>query len=78
MGIEWMRRHLAPNYKIHTVYFHDPNAMHIDTTLYFLKPGICFYNPIRPPIQTDVTNMITSAGWDLVEAVQPVMSDGMW
>ena len=33
MGIEWMRRHLAPKgIRVHTISFKDPNPMHIDAT----------------------------------------------
>lgn len=31
-GIEWMQRHLGPEYKIHVLDFQDKNAMHIDGT----------------------------------------------
>lgn len=37
-GIEWMRRHLGPEYTIHVLDFQDKNAMHIDGT--FIPLGV--------------------------------------
>lgn len=48
MGIEWMRRHLGPDYKIHIVSFKDPNPMHIDATFNIIGPGLVLSNPDRP------------------------------
>lgn len=48
MGIEWMRRHLAPDYKIHIISFKDPNPMHIDATFNIIGPGLVLSNPDRP------------------------------
>ena len=38
-GIEWMKRHLGSDYKIHVLDFKDRNAMHIDGTFVPLGPG---------------------------------------
>ena len=48
MGIEWLRRHLGDEYKIHVLSFNDPNAMHIDGTFSIIGPGLVISNPIRP------------------------------
>lgn len=48
MGIEWMRRHLAPDYKVHIISFEDPNPMHIDATFNIIGPGLVLSNPDRP------------------------------
>lgn len=48
MGIEWMRRHLAPDYNIHIISFKDPNPMHIDATFNIIGPGLVLSNPDRP------------------------------
>lgn len=48
MGIEWMRRHLAPDYKVHIISFKDPNPMHIDATFNIIGPGLVLSNPDRP------------------------------
>lgn len=48
MGIEWMRRHLAPTYKVHIISFKDPNPMHIDATFNIIGPGLVLSNPDRP------------------------------
>lgn len=54
MGIEWMRRHLAPHYRVHIVSFRDPNPMHIDATFNIIGPGLVLSNPDRPCHQVRV------------------------
>ena len=44
-GIEWLRRHLGTDYKIHTYAFDDASPMHIDTTILPLAPGKVLVNP---------------------------------
>ena len=48
MGIDWMQRHLGDEYRIHTLSFGDPNAMHIDGTFNIIGPGLVITNPQRP------------------------------
>lgn len=55
MGIEWMRRHLAPTYKVHVISFKDPNPMHIDATFNIIGPGLVLSNPDRPCRQVSAT-----------------------
>lgn len=43
-----MRRHLAPEYKVHILSFEDPNPMHIDATFNIIGPGLVLSNPDRP------------------------------
>lgn len=43
-----MRRHLAPDYRVHTISFKDPNPMHIDATFNIIGPGLVLSNPDRP------------------------------
>lgn len=38
-GIEWMRRHLGEEYRLHLLTFKDPNPMHIDATFNTIAPG---------------------------------------
>lgn len=56
MGIEWMKRHLAPTYKVHTISFKDPNPMHIDATFNIIGPGLVLSNPDRPCRQVSDTH----------------------
>jgi glycine amidinotransferase len=53
-GIDWLRRHLGPNYRIHVLDFDDPHAMHIDASFVPLRPGCVLINPERmsalPPL----------------------------
>ena len=48
MGIEWMRRHLGDDYRVHVLSFTDPNPMHIDATFNIIGPGLVITNPDRP------------------------------
>ena len=44
-GIEWLRRHLGDDYKIHVISpFLQTHAKHIDTTMAIPKPGIVLLN----------------------------------
>nr|XP_039249158.1 glycine amidinotransferase, mitochondrial-like isoform X1 [Styela clava] len=72
MGIEWMRRHLGREYKIHEISFNDPNPMHIDATFNIIGPGLVISNPERPCHQID---LFKKAGWKIVTAAKPVIPD---
>uniref|UniRef100_A0A8C2C778 Glycine amidinotransferase n=1 Tax=Cyprinus carpio TaxID=7962 RepID=A0A8C2C778_CYPCA len=72
MGIEWMRRHLAPTYKIHIISFKDPNPMHIDATFNIIGPGLVLSNPDRPCRQIE---MFKKAGWTVVTPPTPLIPD---
>lgn len=61
-GIEWMRRHLGPQYNIHVLDFQDKNAMHIDGTFIPLGPGKLLVNPKRPCITGDTMKHFTYQG----------------
>lgn len=44
-GIEWVRRHIEPDFMVHEVEFDDTHPMHIDTTFVPLAPGKVLINP---------------------------------
>ena len=72
MGIEWLRRHLGDKYRVHTLSFKDPNAMHIDATFNIIGPGLVLSNPTRPCAQID---MFHKAGWTVVKPPSPLVPD---
>ncbi|KAK1141763.1 glycine amidinotransferase, mitochondrial isoform X1 [Acipenser oxyrinchus oxyrinchus] len=72
MGIEWMRRHLGPEYRIHLLSFKDPNPMHIDATFNIIGPGLVLSNPDRPCHQIE---MFKKAGWTIVQPPTPLIPD---
>lgn len=69
LGVEWMRRHLGPNYRVHVVETLCRQPMHIDTTIMPLAPGKMLVNPEfvdssrLPPVL---------ATWDLLVAPTPI------
>lgn len=46
LGIEWMRRHVGSDFRVHEVEFDDDHPMHIDTTIVPLAPGKLLVNPV--------------------------------
>lgn len=73
MGIEWMRRHLAPKgIRVHEISFQDPNPMHIDATFNIIGPGLVLSNPDR---KCNHINMFKKGGWKIVKPPRPLMPD---
>lgn len=69
-GIEWLRRHLGDEYRIHVCEFNDSHPMHIDATLMPLAPGKLLIHPDRV---SEVPSLFK--GWDVFRAPQPVIPD---
>lgn len=68
MGIEWLRRHLGPGYRIHEVQSRCRTPMHIDTTFVPLAPGKILVNPEY--IDVDHLPDVVSS-WDVLVAPEP-------
>jgi glycine amidinotransferase len=68
MGIDWLRRHLGPEYRIHEITSRCRTPMHIDTTFVLLAPGKVLVNPeyIDPDGLPDVLG-----SWDVLVAPEP-------
>ena len=68
LGIEWLRRHLGPGYRVHEIESRCPNPMHIDTTILPLGPGKLLINPeyVDPDRLPDILK-----GWDILVAPDP-------
>jgi glycine amidinotransferase len=71
MGIEWMRRHLGSQFRIHELAFEEQHPMHIDATFVPLAPGKLLINPERV---REVPAMFK--GWDVFTAPPPCIPDG--
>lgn len=69
-GIEWMRRHLGDDYRVHVLDIIDPHPMHLDATFVPLAPGKVLINPDRianlPPMFDT---------WDVLVAPRPSGTD---
>ncbi|WP_030571162.1 amidinotransferase [Streptomyces aureocirculatus] len=68
MGIEWMRRHLGPGYRIHEIESRCRTPMHIDTTLMPLAPGKVLVNPEYIDVD-QLPDVLKS--WDVLLAPEP-------
>jgi glycine amidinotransferase len=67
-GIEWVRRHIGSDFRLHVVDVVDSAPMHIDATLMPIAPGKLLVHPTRienvPPIFKD---------WEVRRAPQPAI-----
>ncbi|NGN69664.1 amidinotransferase [Streptomyces sp. A7024] len=68
MGIEWLRRHLGPGYRIHEIESRCRTPMHIDTTFLLLAPGKVLVNPEY--IDVDRLPEVLDS-WDVLVAPEP-------
>jgi glycine amidinotransferase len=69
-GIDWLRRHLGDDYRVHVFEFDDAHPMHIDATLMPVAPGKLLVNPERVP---KVPRLFKT--WDVMHAPTPVIPD---
>ncbi|MBA8923566.1 glycine amidinotransferase [Kutzneria viridogrisea] len=69
-GIEWLRRQLGADYRVHVIEFADTHPMHIDATLVPLAPGKLLINAERVP---EVPRQFRD--WDVLAAPEPVIPD---
>jgi len=67
-GIEWLRRHLGPRFRIHEVRSHCPQPLHIDTTFMPLAPGKVLINP-EYVVAEELPSILR--GWDILVAPEP-------
>jgi glycine amidinotransferase len=70
LGIEWLRRHLRGEYRVHELSFNDPSPMHIDATFVPLAPGKLLINPERVAKIPDVFR-----GWEVLVAPRPCIPE---
>lgn len=68
-GILWLQQFLGSDYRVHTLSFDDPHAMHIDASITPLKPGLMLYNPQR--VNVNHLRKTLFARWELVPTPKP-------
>ncbi|MFI2619282.1 amidinotransferase [Streptomyces sp. NPDC018584] len=68
MGIDWLRRHLGPGYRIHEIESRCRTPMHIDTTFVLLAPGKVLVNPEYIDVDR-LPDVLRS--WDVLVAPEP-------
>ena len=72
-GIEWLRRHLGDDHRVHTVEFDDDRAIHIDATFVPLAPGKMLINPARPIKR--LPDVFRGSGWELLTPPRSTLPD---
>ncbi|MFE5869697.1 amidinotransferase [Streptomyces roseifaciens] len=68
MGIDWLRRHLGPGYRIHEIESRSRTPMHIDTTFLPLAPGKVLVNPEYVDVDR-LPDVLRS--WEVLVAPEP-------
>lgn len=69
-GVDWLRRHLGSDYRVHLVETQDTHPMHIDASLMPLAPGKVLINPERVKKLPE-----QFANWDVLVAPRPTTPD---
>ncbi len=72
-GIEWLRRHLGDDYRLHVVEFDDDRAIHIDATFVPLCPGKILVNPDRP--LKAIPKVLQNSNWELLTAPRSTLPE---
>jgi glycine amidinotransferase len=67
-GIEWLRRYLGDEYRLHTLVSSCPHPMHIDSTFMPLAPGKLLVNREWMP-RSQIPEMFKS--WEILEGPEP-------
>ena len=67
-GIEWVRRAIGEQFRVHEVSFVDDHPMHLNATFVPLRPGKVLVNPERVP---DLPPLF--AGWDALLCPEPAI-----
>lgn len=70
-GIEWLRRHLGSDFRIHEIDVDDTQPMHIDSTFMPLAPGKVVVNPTRVKRLPDAMRH-----WDVLVPPPPTIPPG--
>ncbi|TGD96433.1 amidinotransferase [Methylobacterium nonmethylotrophicum] len=73
MGIEWLRRHLGPGFRIHEIESRCPQPMHIDSSFMPLAPGKVLVNPDYIDVEKLPAVLKT---WDVLIAPRPDPVEG--
>ncbi|KAK2465830.1 hypothetical protein APHAL10511_001471 [Amanita phalloides] len=63
-GVEYIRQHLPPGYSVELLDVHDPQAMHIDSTITALREGLLVYHP-QKVTKASLRKHRVFDGWDL-------------
>ncbi len=74
MGIEWLRRHLGPKFRIHEIESRCRQPMHIDSSFMPLAPGKVLINPDYVDVERLPSIFKT---WDVLVAPRPDPVDGI-
>jgi len=65
-GIEWVRRHLGSQFRVHTMQFDNQLPRHIDDTLVPLRPGIVLSAENLPPLNNGL-DLFVKSDWKIIK-----------
>lgn len=68
-GVEWLQQLLGNEFKVHTLTFDDPHAVHIDASIMPLQPGLLLFNPER--VSASYLRKTLFSRWELVPTPTP-------
>ena len=69
-GVQWLRRHLGPEFNVHLLDVNDTHPMHIDATIMPLRPGLMLANANR--IDIDGLKSGLFKGWEILVTPDPI------
>ncbi len=76
-GIDWLRRHLAGRgIRVHEVRFNEVIPWHLDTTIFFPRPGLMFQNPDWQPLIPEFHELLRINGWEIINCAPPARESG--
>jgi glycine amidinotransferase len=72
-GVDWIKRHFAAlGIRVHSVQFqNDLDPWHIDVNIVPIRPGLCTYNPARPPMGDTCSEFFRANDWEFIPAPEP-------
>jgi len=71
-GIDWLRRHF-PGHRLHVIWFHETNPIHIDATFVLVRPGLALKNRKRTPLTPGMLEFFEKNDWEVVDCAEPAL-----
>jgi len=72
-GIDWVRKHIGPQYRVHTMPFNTNRPRHIDDTLMCVRPGIVLSNSEVEPFNNGL-DLFRKSDWRVIKVAPSKVS----